>query len=139
MPYTRQSDSYREAEVLGSSPERLVPLLYEHLLVNLKRGALCIRRGDIEGKFHHLSKAADIVAELIAALDFEAGGEIARRLGSLYAFWAREISEAGRKLEAERLDRIVELVDSLRESWVEAVRVAEGAGDATSAPGGLPT
>jgi len=137
MSYTRQRDSYREAEVLSSSPERLIPLLYEHLLVNLKRGGRCIRKGDIDGKFHHLSKAADIVAELIGALDFEAGGEIALRLGSLYAFWAKEISIAARALEADRLDAIVELVDSLRASWVEAVRVVEGAADA-SPPDGVP-
>lgn len=122
----RDGARYQEADILSSSPEQLVPLLYEHLLVNLRRGSLQIRRGDVEGKFESLGKASDILFELIAALDREAGGEIAQRLASLYGFWAGEITQAGHNLDAGRVDRVATMVDDLRESWVEAVRTVEG-------------
>ena len=124
---------YQETAVMTSSPERLIPLMYDHLLVNLKRGGLCIRSGDIEGKFKALGKASDIVTELIAALDFEQGGELATRLASLYGFWAREISISGRELDVDRLGRVTEMVDSLRDGWEEAVRQVE-TGDLPAAP-----
>ena len=66
MTPSQMQSAYRENAVLGSSPERLVPVLYEHLLVNVKRGAMHMRAGDVEAKFNTLSRASDIVAELLA-------------------------------------------------------------------------
>lgn len=119
------TSTYRETEVLSSSPVRLVPMLYEQLLVSLRRGILQIRKGDIEGKFDSLARAADIVGELLAALDFDASPELAGRLASLYGFWATEISAAGRELNGPRLERISEMVASLFEAWQEASRLVE--------------
>ena len=117
--------AYRETGVLSSSPEQLVPLLYEHLLVNLKRSAMRIRAGDIEGKFESLTRAADIVVELLSALDHEAGGELAQRLAALYAFWLREINVAGRDLDAGRVEEVAAMVASLLEAWEQAARIGE--------------
>ncbi len=125
MSGPNRGTAYQETRVLSASPQRLVPLLYEHLLVNIKRGAACVRRGDIPGKHSSLTRASDIVTELLSALDFEAGGELAQRLASLYAFWATELSKANRHLDAERLDRIAEMVASLHEAWEEAARLVE--------------
>lgn len=118
----QKTAAYKEMEVLSATPEQLVPLLYEHLLVSLKRGALHIRRGDIEGKFESLGKAADIVAELLSALDLEAGGDLATQLVSLYGFWIKEIREAGRTMDALRIERVAEMAADLHESWVTAAQ-----------------
>ncbi len=125
MSVTYTSSAYQETEVLSSSPQRLVPVLYAHLLVSLKRGSMYIRKGDIDGKYESLAKAADIISELLAALDFEAGGELATRLASLYGFWLKEITTAGRELDPKRLTRVADMVESLVEAWQEAARVAE--------------
>ena len=113
---------YQDTSVLSSSPERLVQILYEHLVVNLKRAEMFIHKGDIEGKFECLARASDIVSELLAALDHEAGGEFAERLASLYAFWLSEISTAGRELNTARIQRVIGMVSSLLEAWEEAAR-----------------
>jgi len=115
---------YRDTEVLSSSPEQLVPLLYERLLVSLRRGVKQMRAGDTEGRYESLSRASDIVCELLSSLDFEKGGDIAPRLASLYAFWAREISESSRTLQSSRLERVEQMVASLHEAWKEAARTA---------------
>lgn len=134
--YGQRPTAYRETEVLSASPERLIPLMYERLLVSLKRGAMCIGKNDVEGKFENLQLAQDLVYELLGSLDFERGGEIAHRLSSLYTFWAREISEAGRALDARRVGRVAAMVAELHESWAEAVRAVEGKETARAAAGG---
>lgn len=121
-----QSSSYRATEVLSLSRERLVPVLYEHLLVNLKRAAVQIRERDFEGKAESLSRASEIVHDLLAHLDFEVEGGLAPRLASLYAFWSREITDIGREMDAARVDRLVELVQPLHQSWVAAAKSLEG-------------
>lgn len=133
--YQSRQTAYRETEVLSSSPERLIPLMYEKLLVSLKRGALCIERGDIEGKYESLGRAQDIVHELLGSLDYEQGGDIARRLASLYVFWAKEVSEASRRLQPARISKVAEMVSDLHESWVEAVRSVERGGSEPGAAG----
>lgn len=117
MRYGNGASAYRETRVMSSSPEQLVPMLYERLLVHLRRAEAQITARDFEGKGESLKKASEIVFELLSNLNFEAGGELASRLAALYAFFANEITEVGRTLDAERLGRVVEMVGSLHEAW----------------------
>ncbi len=129
MKYDARIQAYQENAVLTTSREQLVPLLYEHLLVNLRRAVRQIRERDIEGKAASVEKASAILFELLGSLDFEAGGELAARLASLYNYFLRELSEASRTLDARRLEPVIEMVASLHESWVAAVRVVTGSGE----------
>lgn len=120
--------AYRQNRVLGSSPQQLVVVLYEHLLARLRRAAEQIRSGDIEGRVQSLARASDIIAELLATLDFEAGGELASRLAALYAYFIGEIGQVARHPDADRLEHVISLVASLHESWLQAARAGnEGA------------
>lgn len=119
MTYQQGGNRYLETQVVSSSPEQLVPLLYQHLLVNLKKAGEQIRNNDIEGKAESLQKASAIVFELMSSLDMEKGGEIAVRLASLYSYFTKRISEVGRTLDGSIIQELVELVGSLHESWLE--------------------
>jgi flagellar secretion chaperone FliS len=114
------SSRYLEAEVLSRPKEWLVPLMYEHLLSSLRRAAVQIAAGDLEGKAVSLEKAQGIVMELIASLDFERGGEIAPRLSALYAYFSGEIMAVGRSLDQGQLERLIEMIAGLHEAWVQA-------------------
>lgn len=118
--YFAQARAYRESAVLGRTPEQLVPLLYEHLLVQLVRGGQRIRAGDIEGKADALSRASDTLFELLESLDFGAGGEVATRLSTLYHYFLREVEIAGRAMDPAPLDRLVRMVEVLHEAWNQA-------------------
>lgn len=123
--YGSREGAYRDVEVLSSSPERVVLLLYEKLLASLKRGAHCIRSREIATKHENLTRAGDIVCELLSSLDHERGGELAGRLASLYTFWGKEITDGGRALDAGRIDRVQGMVAELHESWKVAVEAVE--------------
>lgn len=125
--------AYKEAEILGTSREQLIPLLYRHLLVNLKKAGKQIDEGDIEGKARSLTRANEIVFELLASLNREQAGELGQRLAALYAWFSDEIREAGRTLDRGRLDRLVDLVNGLHEAWVEAARIVDGQAEAKEA------
>jgi flagellar protein FliS len=124
MSYPGGASAYRQSRVLGSSREQLVVLLYDHLLVCLRRAAVQIREGDAEGRAASLERASDIVFELMSALDRERGGEIASRLAALYAYFIAEISGVARKPEVPRLERLTALVGALHESWSKAASLA---------------
>lgn len=117
MTYSAPANAYRENAILGSSRQQLVPLLYEHLMVSLTRGALLIRNGDIEGKATALGRASDILFELLESLDFEAGGEVASRLAALYGYFLQELSAAGRGMDAARVEHVSTMVERLHSAW----------------------
>ena len=135
MSYSHQGTTYLETQIVSSSPEQLVPLMYQHLLSNLKRAGDQIESGDIEGKSESLQRASAIVFELMAALDMDDGGEIAMRLASLYTYFTKRIMELGRSMDVEILHELLELVGSLHESWLDAARQVEDArADASESP-----
>lgn len=120
MSYGTSPQRYLENDVLSRSPEWLVPLLYEHLLISLRRAGVQMESGDIEGRAASLSRASAIVLELAGTLDHEKGGEIAQQLSSLYAYFAMEIMNLGRTCEVLHLRRLTDLVAELHEAWVQA-------------------
>ncbi|HLU24509.1 MAG TPA: flagellar export chaperone FliS [Longimicrobiales bacterium] len=128
------ASAYLEAKVFGSSREQLVVLLYERLVALLSRARKEIAEGNIEGKAQSLDKASAILFELLSSLDFEAGGELASRLAALYSFFIGEIGEAGRTMQAERLDPVITMVRTLYDVWNQAAAaLAAGAGKAEAA------
>jgi len=128
MNYQTRANAYRENSVIGMSREDTVPLMYEHLLVGLKRASKQIQEKDYEGKAASVEKASAIIYELLASLNFDEGGEVASRLASLYTYFLQELTEASRKLEAKRLDPLIEMVTSLHEAWVEAAEKIKSQG-----------
>jgi flagellar protein FliS len=129
MTYSSQQgaqSAYRQNAVMAATPEQLVVMLYEQLIISLKKADRQIRAKDFAGKAESLVKANDIVLELLASLDFEKGGEIASRLASLYGFFTQEISTVGRTLDTARIAQLVEMAEELHDSWSQAARMVEG-------------
>ena len=120
MSYSIQSSRYLENDVLSRSPEWLVTLIYEALLTNLRRAALQIESGDLEGKASSLGRASALVTELMATLDHDRGGDLADRLASLYAYFALEIMNIGRSLNATNLSGLIEMLEELHGAWTQA-------------------
>lgn len=120
MSYTSSRSRYLENELLNRPKEWLVPLLYEHLLVNLNRAAVQMEMRDIEGKSASLTRAMDILMELSGSLDHDQGGAIAGQLSALYSFFASEIMAVGRNLDAARLRKNIAIIAELHDAWVKA-------------------
>jgi flagellar protein FliS len=120
MSYAAHAANYRELEILSASPERLVVVLFEHLVVQLERARLGAERGDLELSVAGVTKANAIVGELLATLDFEQGGEIAARLADLYQFLLVELLDQTRKRDPERLRRLAGIAATLRDGFVGA-------------------
>lgn len=115
----RTGKSYLEAEVMSSSPEQLVPMVYRALLKNLRRAVDQIESGDIAGKSESVSKATAIILELAASLDMSQG-DISRQLSSLYQYFLTEIEAASRTLDASRFGPTIEMISRLEEAWANA-------------------
>lgn len=120
MSYSRQAANYRELEVLSASPDRLVTMLFEHLVVQLERSRIATEADDLPRQVEALTTARAIVGELLATLDFEQGGALADQLSSIYQFMLIELVDVGQRRDAAMLRRLSGIAAELRDGFVGA-------------------
>ena len=121
MSYASQGASYRDLEVLSASPDRLLLMLFDHLLVQLERARLGTERNDLNIQVGALVKARAILGELLATLDFEQGGEIAPQLADLYQFMLLQLVDVGQRRDVAMLRRLSAIAGTLRDGFAGAV------------------
>lgn len=111
--------SYQANDVLTAPPGRLVVLLYDGAMRFLRQAAVAMRHTKIERSNASLQRGEAIIAELLATLDYEKGGEIAASLRDLYLFCQRHLNEARVERDADKIERVVELLAELRDAWAQ--------------------
>ena len=113
--------SYQALDMMANSPGRRIIKLYNHLVLMLRDAGEHLRASEWEPAATQLSKANMTIEELVNALNYEEGGEIAVRLGSIYNFMLRELLRVGIRRDPEPLARLQRMTESLLEAWVHAV------------------
>ena len=81
---TNARSVYRENDVRGASPVRLVVLLYEQMIQDLTQAAQAIEQDDIPLRTKLINHAILVVGHLQSPLDFEKGGKTAQELDRFY-------------------------------------------------------
>jgi flagellar secretion chaperone FliS len=123
-------DAYLESRIESAEPVQLVRLLYQGALGAVRDARRHLVSGEIAARSHAVSKAFEILAELMTSLDRDRGGEIAVRLAQLYDYMQRRLLEANARQQDEPLAEVVGLLTTLAEAWQgigEANRPAEPA------------
>lgn len=110
---------------MTASPARLTVLLFEHLEVVLRRAQTAIRNDQIEQRVVNLSRAREIVSELLGTLDIDNGGDIALELSMLYAFLLGELVDVGIRRDAAHLGRLIGIVNTLSTAFAGAAAQLE--------------
>jgi flagellar secretion chaperone FliS len=114
--------SYREAAVQGASPVRLVALLYEQAIEDLRRARAALDSGDIEARTRAINHAIVVIGHLQSSLDMEQGGAVARNLERFYCVVRAALVEAQCKQSAAALEQQISHLMQVHEAWCEVDR-----------------
>jgi flagellar protein FliS len=114
---TQRADSYKKSQVETVDQLSLIIMLYDRAILLLDKAKNEISEEKHEEKHESLTKACNIVFELMQSLDQDKGGEIAASLSRLYGFVVREILDADTNLNIKALDNAKGILSELRESW----------------------
>ena len=109
--------AYQETTVLTQDKGKLIVMLYEGAIKFLKLAQKEITGNNFEQKGILINKAWDIINELNASLDMEAGGEISENLRKLYSFMQTHLSEANAKNDVSIVQEVIDLLEELKEGW----------------------
>jgi len=120
-----------EAQVADATPHRLVQMLLDGAVARLAAAKGAMEAGETARKAELIGRVIDIVAHLRAALDRDAGGELAANLDALYEYMERRLLEANLRDEPALLDEVSSLLKELQSGWraiAETVDAAPGLG-----------
>lgn len=98
---------------------QLVIMLYDGAISFLGQAKEKMAARDAAGKGLLIGRALDIIAELNASLNFQAGQELATNLFHLYNFMTSHLTKANLNWDLAALDEVVAMLTQLREAWVE--------------------
>lgn len=107
-----------------ASPYRIVQMLLAGALERLAKARTAIEHKNYEQRGELISSTMMIIDELRLSLDYEAGGEVAANLGSLYDFIMSELVAVNIKNDLSKLESTSGLLRDIKESW-DAIPVSE--------------
>jgi flagellar secretion chaperone FliS len=128
--------SYREAAAQCGSAVRLVILLYEQAIEDLRRALAAHARRDIEGRTREIKHAILVIGHLQSSLDKERGGKVAANLEDFYTMVRASLVKAQCEQPHEALETQISLLMQVLEAWcvVERFEAAPGVAIAAAEP-----
>jgi len=111
--------TYQAQAVLSASPGRLVLMLYDGTLRFLGHARDALQSPESTPRRIEIIKAQNILVELQATLNHEAGGDHSANLDRLYDYYMRRLLEANIKKIVEPVIEVEALVRQLRDGWAE--------------------
>jgi flagellar protein FliS len=123
---------YRAVQVTTCSPGQLLLMLYDGLFRFLREAETAIKAKDRATAGERVSRSHAILEHLLTGLNPEAAPKLCEHLEPLYHFCMREIIEANRREDAQKIADVIRVLTPLRDAWIVAVKqaAAEQAGSA---------
>ncbi len=113
---------YQETAVTHADSVKLVEMLYEGAIRFTRMAQKAIEKQDPENAHNHILRTYAIVAELMATLDFESGGDIAMHLEQCYDYILHLLKEANIKKDGAILDQVLALLTPMLSTWQDAFK-----------------
>lgn len=142
------SNPYLRDAVLTATPEQLQLMLYDGAIRFARQGRDAIEAKDYETSFDRLTRAQNIIVEMLNGLNYDVNRELCERVASLLHFLYRKLIDASVNKDVHAIDDALKVLRTERETWqilvdkVSQARCNPGAPEADlssgdGAPGGL--
>ena len=112
---------YLKTQIETATQPQLLLMLFDAAVKKLHISKKAIQNKEIEKAHTELTKVQRIFTELMLALDLELGGEMATNLMRIYDFIYHHLVKANIRQDAAMVDEVLPIVETLRDTWVQAV------------------
>ena len=114
------ANPYTNSAVSQAEPVKLVEMMYAAAIRFGRIARRHIESGEVEAAHHAILRTYAIVAELMATLDFEQGGAIAKNLEQCYDFMLSQLKQADMLKDLKPLDDVIGMLVPLHATWCES-------------------
>ncbi|TJX66278.1 flagellar export chaperone FliS [Soehngenia saccharolytica] len=119
MNQAQAYNAYKENEVYTASKTKLVVMLYDGAIKNLKLAEIAINEKNIEKTNECIKKSQDILIEFMNTLNFEQGGKIAEDLYKLYDYLYFRLVRANIDKDIDAIREVKRFLEELRDAWAQ--------------------
>jgi len=116
------TSAYRETAIRGAGPIRLVVLLYEQMIEDLRQAVNAIKLNQIELRTNKINHAISVIGYLQSSLNKQAGGRVALNLEYFYEQLRGNLAKAQFCVSQRILSQQITDLLALREAWSEVER-----------------
>lgn len=120
-PLANPQQHYLKTQIETASQPQLLLMIFDAAVKKLHIAKRAIEKKEIEKAHTELTKVQRIFTELMIALDFEKGGDLAVNLLRIYDFVYHHLVKANIKQDAKMVEEVLPIVEDLREGWTKAV------------------
>jgi flagellar protein FliS len=137
---TAPANPYLRDAVLTATPEQLQLMLYDGAIRFAMQAREALLKKDYETAYLRLTRAQNIVIEMLSGLNYDVNAELCRRMASIYNFIYRKLVDACVRREVEGIDDALKVLRTERETWqllvekVSRVRQADQPAEPGPAP-----
>lgn len=128
--FNRQRDQLRRDAILSATPAQLVTMLYDRLLLDLRRAETAQGTGNWPVASENLLHAQAIIAELTGSLDTKAWDGADNLLG-IYNYASSALVSANMHRNVDRTREAIRLLEPLQQTWHEAAALIPAQGQST--------
>jgi len=112
------ANAYLKTKVLSATPEQLRLMLLDGALKFMRQGRDGIVEKNYEASFSGFSQARAIVMELLSSIRPEVDPDLCAKVTGLYTFLYLHIVEAGHERSIPKAEKVIELLEYEKETWV---------------------
>ncbi len=126
------NNPYLKDAVMTASSEQLQLMLYDGAIRFAMQGRDAIEKKEHENAYDRLTRAQNIMLEMLNGLNYDVNRELCERMGSIYMFIYKKLLDANIQHSVTEIDDALKVLQIERETWqmlvdkVNSVREADG-------------
>ncbi|MFZ7120923.1 MAG: flagellar export chaperone FliS [Eubacteriaceae bacterium] len=113
------NNQYINNQIMTASKKKLLIMLYEGAIKNLKLTEKSMESKDIEKINYYLTKTQSIILELMSTLNFELGGDIAKNLYNLYDYMYVKLIQGNIDKDLDSVIEVRNYMEELKNTWIQ--------------------
>lgn len=116
-----EGDLYLKNNLEGMNNDELILFIYQETLKILNQTMYYFEKNEIEKRVSSINKCIEVMNTLISILNFEAGGEIAVRLRSLYVYSIKKLTAANFEKNPKYVEEVIKIFRDLYSGWSQKI------------------
>ncbi len=125
MLNSQMAAAYKNQQIMTASPEQLTLLLYNGALRFLSESIQALENDDKEKSHHANLRVQAIIHEFMGTLDMNY--EISQNWAALYEYIDHCLIEGNIQKDVQQLRNAKEILEDMRNTWQEAMKLAQQA------------
>ncbi|MDR2337505.1 MAG: flagellar export chaperone FliS [Deltaproteobacteria bacterium] len=116
-------EQYREVGCNTADKGKLLMMLFDGCLnfLNLTQEGFAEKDWQKSGKY--IQKSQAIISEFINTLDYKHGGDLPKKLASLYEFMLFYLTEANLEKSPSKVGKVIEILSKIAEGYREIIEI----------------